>query len=128
MQGDPLQFNLVLNPGNGVTTPWVPVTLTVEAPAGYDYTYDDSEVEAAEGVIIKKLGNDAYSYTFPRPEAWGTGNDANASDPRDPRLYEINVSLNVEVIDNTCGSVDTEKHATITLQDEGDDNCSYTDK
>ena len=128
MQGDPLQFNLVLNPGNGATTPWVPVTLTVKAPAGYDYTYDDSEVETAEGVIIKKLGNDAYSYTVPRPEAWGTGNDTNASDPRDPRQYEINVSLNVEVIDNTCGSVDTEKHATITLQDEGDDNCSYTNK
>ena len=128
MQGDPLQFNLVLNPGNGVTTPWVPVTLTVEAPAGYDYTYDDSEVEAAEGVIIKKLGNDAYSYTFPRPEAWGTGNDTNASDPRDPRQYGVKVTLNVETIDNTCGTVDTEKHATITLQDEGDDNCSYTDK
>ena len=128
MQGDPLQFNLVLNPGNGVTTPWVPVTLTVEAPAGYDYTYDDSEVEAAEGVIIKKLGNDAYSYTFPRPEAWGTGNDANASDPRDPRQYGVKVTLNVETVDNTCGTVDTEKHATITLEDEGDDNCSYTDK
>ena len=128
MQGDPLQFNLVLNPGNGVTTPWVPVTLKVEAPAGYDYTYDDSEVEAAEGVIIKKLGNDAYSYTFPRPEAWGTGNDANASDPRDPRQYGVKVTLNVETVDNTCGTVDTEKHATITLEDEGDDNCSYTDK
>lgn len=128
MQGEPLQFNLVLNPGNGVTTPWVPVTLTVEAPAGYDYTYDDSEVEAAEGVIIKKLGNDAYSYTFPRPEAWGTGNDANASDPRDPRQYGVKVTLNVETVDNTCGTVDTEKHATITLEDEGDDNCSYTDQ
>ena len=128
MQGDPLQFNLVLNPGNGVTTPWVPVTLTVEAPAGYDYTYDDSEVEAAEGVIIKKLGNDAFSYTFPRPEAWGTGNDTNASDPRDPRQYGVKVTLNVETIDNTCGTVDTEKHATITLEDEGDDNCSYTNQ
>lgn len=128
MQGDPLQFNLVLNPANGVTTPWVPVTLTVEAPAGYDYTYDDSEVEAAEGVIIKKLGNDAYSYTFPRPEAWGSGNNANTSDPRDPRYYGVKVTLNVETIDNTCGTVDTEKHATIILEDEGDDNCSYTNK
>jgi hypothetical protein len=124
MEGEPLLFDLTVNPINGVTTPWIPVTITVEAPEGYEYTYDDSAIKAEKGVIIKHVG-DKYSYTFPRPEAWPTGN---VDTPIAPKFYEVEVKLNVSAVDNSCGGTfETDKKTTITLQDEGNDLCTYVE-
>lgn len=124
MEGEPLLFDLTVNPINGVTTPWIPVTITVEAPEGYEYTYDDSAIKAEKGVIIKHVG-DKYSYTFPRPEAWPTGN---VDTPIAPKFYEVEVKLNVSAVDNSCGGTfKTDKKTTITLQDEGNDLCTYVE-
>ena len=124
MEGEPLLFDLTVNPLNGVTTPWIPVTITVEAPEGYEYTYDDSAIKAEKGVIIKHVG-DKYSYTFPRPEAWPTGN---VDTPIAPKFYEVEVKLNVSAVDNSCGGTfETDKKTTITLQDEGNDLCTYVE-
>ena len=124
MKGEPLLFDLTVNPINGVTTPWIPVTITVEAPEGYEYTYDDSAIKAEKGVIIKHVG-DKYSYTFPRPEAWPTGN---VDIPIAPKFYEVEVKLNVSAVDNSCGGTfKTDKKTTITLQDEGNDLCTYVE-
>lgn len=124
MEGEPLLFDLTVNPINGVTTPWIPVTITVEAPEGYEYTYDDSAIKAEKGVIIKHVG-DKYSYTFPRPEAWPIGN---VDTPIAPKFYEVEVKLNVSAVDNSCGGTfETDKKTTITLQDEGNDLCTYVE-
>ena len=124
MEGEPILFDLTVNPINGVTTPWIPVTITVEAPEGYEYTYDDSAIKAEKGVIIKHVG-DKYSYTFPRPEAWPTGN---VDTPIAPKFYEVEVKLNVSAVDNSCGGTfKTDKKTTITLQDEGNDLCTYVE-
>jgi antitoxin (DNA-binding transcriptional repressor) of toxin-antitoxin stability system len=128
MEGEPLRFDLTLNPASGVTTPWIPVTITVEVPDGYEYTYDDSAIKAHEGVIIKS-STDKHSYTFPRPENWETGNQGEGNEI-EPLFYEVNVSLNIETTETaSCGEskFETSKTAIISLQDEGDDLCNYAD-
>ncbi|MEE0990705.1 MAG: CotH kinase family protein [Paludibacteraceae bacterium] len=128
MEGEPLRFDLTLNPASGVTTPWIPITVTVEVPDGYEYTYDDSAIKAHEGVIIKS-STDKHSYTFPRPENWETGNQGEGNEI-EPLFYEVNVSLNIETTETaSCGEskFETSKTAIISLQDEGDDLCNYAD-
>ena len=128
MEGEPLRFDLTLNPASGVTTPWIPITVTVEVPDGYEYTYDDSSIKANEGVIIKSTTN-KHSYTFPRPENWNTGNQGEGNEI-EPLFYEVNVSLNIETTETaSCGEseFETSKTAIISLQDEGDDLCNYAD-
>jgi hypothetical protein len=100
------------------TTPWVPVTVVIEVPSGYEFTYNDATLTSitpeADKPIKKENGHE-YTYTFPRPTDWGIGN-SQSGDGYDERPYTITATIkNAE----QCGTAT----ATVKLQDEGNDKC-----
>ena len=101
------------------TTPWIPVTVQINVPKGYEYTYSDAaltSITPETDAPIKKANDTAYTYTFPRPTSWGIGNSA-SGDGFAEKTYTVNASIkNAE----ECGSAT----ATVHLQDEGNDKCN----
>ena len=100
------------------TTPWVPVTVVIEVPSGYEFTYNDATLTSitpeADKPIKKENGHE-YIYTFPRPTDWGIGN-SQSGDGYDEKPYTITATIkNAE----QCGTAT----ATVKLQDEGNDKC-----
>ena len=118
-------ITITLEPTTGVTTPWVPVKVLVNAPANATIKYDDTSI--TEGITekndkaIKTVNDKLYTYIFPRPAAWGTGNVAT---PIEQKTYEIKAIITNASSD--CPSVSNEATATIKLADEGNDNCTVT--
>ena len=101
------------------TTPWVPVTVVIEVPSGYEFTYNDATLTSitpeADKPIKKENGHE-YTYTFPRPTDWGIGN-SQSGDGYDEKPYTITATIkNAE----QCGTAT----ATVKLQDEGNDSCT----
>ena len=117
-------ISITMNPANGTVTPWVPVKVTVNVDEGTKYTYDDKSIttgitEDTDKAIVSSQGN-VYTYTFPRPESWGTGNDN--GNTKDTRSYIINAAL----VDQSteCPGLSTEAIVQVKLADEGDDYCT----
>ena len=117
-------ISITMNPANGTVTPWIPVKVTVNVDEGTKYTYDDKSIttgitEDTDKAIVSSQGN-VYTYTFPRPEAWGTGNDN--GNTKDTRSYIINAAL----VDQSteCPGLSTEAIVQVKLADEGDDYCT----
>ena len=117
-------ISITMNPANGTVTPWIPVKVTVNVDEGTKYTYDDKSIttgitEDTDKAIVSSQGN-VYTYTFPRPEAWGTGNDN--GNTKDTRSYIINAAL----VDQSteCPGLSTDAVVQVKLADEGDDNCT----
>ena len=101
-----------------VTTPWEPITITVNIPKGYNYTFNDTQLTqiASPDTPIKKVSGSEYTYSFPRPQEWGTGN-SQTGDSWGEKTYTISATLNG--VTETCGTTT----ATVKLQDEGNDKC-----
>ena len=101
------------------TTPWVPVSVVVNAPEGTTYEYDDTAITgttALKEAPIKTVSNNTYTYKLPRPTAWGEGN-------KTPANADVNFTVSAKI------TVDTETcniQSTVKLQDEGNDNCTTT--
>jgi hypothetical protein len=117
-------ISITMSPANGTVTPWVPVKVTVNVDEGTKYTYDDKSIttgitEDTDKAIVSSQGH-VYTYTFPRPEAWGTGNDN--GNTKDTRSYIINAAL----VDQSteCPGLSTEAIVQVKLADEGDDYCT----
>ena len=117
-------ISITMNPANGTVTPWIPVKVTVNVDEGTKYTYDDKSIttgitEDTDKAIVSSQGN-VYTYTFPRPESWGTGNDN--GNTKDTRSYIINAAL----VDQSteCPGLSTEAIVQVKLADEGDDYCT----
>jgi hypothetical protein len=96
----------------------------VNVDEGTKYTYDDKSITAGitedtDKAIVSSQGN-VYTYTFPRPEAWGTGNDN--GNTKDTRSYIINAAL----VDQSteCPGLSTDAVVQVKLADEGDDYCT----
>ncbi len=99
------------------TTPWVPVSVVVNAPEGTTYEYDDTAITgttALKDAPIKTVSNNTYTYKLPRPTAWGEGNKTPANEDVD-----FNVSAKITVESETCNI-----QSTVKLQDEGNDKCT----
>ena len=112
LKGEALIFTI--SPSTVETTPWQQVILTVNAPEGYEYTVDYSELTAA-GAIIKE-GNNTYGIKIPRPD----GNDWKTAGNGDPTVSEeYEFTANIEVSgENACGTMqDGTATSTITLKD-----------
>ena len=102
-----------------ITTPWVPVSVVVNAPEGTTYEYDDTAITkttALKDAPIKTVSNNTYTYKLPRPTAWGEGNKTPANEDVD-----FTVSAKISVDTETC-----DIQSTVKLQDEGNDNCTTT--
>ncbi|MED9995537.1 MAG: hypothetical protein UFP03_01945 [Paludibacteraceae bacterium] len=108
-----------IEPNNPKTTPWEPVTITVNPQEGYVYelSYTDGNLAAVDGVRIKQNG-DSYTYYIPRPDAWTTG-DSNPV--RTPINYGIKAQLKVDGEASQCQL--NAATATIQLKDEDNENC-----
>ena len=115
-------ITITMEPTTGITTPWVPVKVLVNAPASATIKYDDTSI--TEGITekkdkaIKTVNDKLYTYIFPRPTSWGTGNVAT---PIEQKTYEIRAIMTNASDD--CPGVSNEAVATIKLADEGNDNC-----
>ena len=115
-------ITITLEPTTGITTPWVPVKVLVNAPANATIKYDDTSI--TEGITekndkaIKTVNDKLYTYIFPRPAAWGTGNVAT---PIEQKTYDISATITNG--GSECPSVSNTATATIKLADEGNDNC-----
>ena len=109
------------------TTPWMPVTITVNNESGYQYTltYTDGELDKQANVIIEKSG-DTYKYHVPRPAAWDKGDEA-VEDERTDIVYGLKATLQMGDDKVVCGSSNNGEApsatATIILQDEPNENC-----
>ena len=98
------------------TTPWVPVSVVVNAPEGTTYEYDDTAITGTtvlKDAPIKTVSNNTYTYKLPRPTAWGEGNKTPANEDVD-----FKVSAKITVDAETC-----DIQSTVKLQDEGNDKC-----
>jgi hypothetical protein len=109
------------------TTPWIPVTVKINVPKGYSYTYTDTDITSitpAENAPIKKVNGTEITYTFPRPNAegtvdpWGIGNTT--GDGWGEKTYQVEATITGAP--DACDSAT----ATVKLQDEGNDNCRTT--
>ncbi|MEE1174804.1 MAG: CotH kinase family protein [Paludibacteraceae bacterium] len=115
-------ITITMEPTTGITTPWVPVKVLVNAPTSATIKYDDTSI--TEGITekkdkaIKTVNDNLYTYIFPRPTSWGTGNVAT---PIEQKTYEIRAIMTNASDD--CPGVSNEAVATIKLADEGNDNC-----
>ena len=93
------------------TTPWQPSIFTVNAPEGYVYTLDYSELTEADA-IIKENGN-VYTFKIPRPNDWGTGGNGEEKSVN----YRVTATIDADG-ENSCGT----QHAnTATLNVEFSD-------
>ena len=107
-----------IEPDEAVTTPWEPVTITVNPQEGYVYelSYTDNNLAGVDGVIIKQNG-DSYTYYIPRP--WETGD---SDSDRTPINYVIKAQLKVDGEATQCNNM-SEANTTITLKDEENEDC-----
>ena len=123
LEAEDIRIILTLSPEDGKTTPWIPVSVKVSAPKGYEYTYDESSILSVTGddAPTRNAKGNVYTYTFPRPKAWGSGNVSTAIVPNE---YNVSATLKMAGGTNECGSsIQLTTEATITLEDEGNDNC-----
>jgi hypothetical protein len=96
LKGEALIFTIT--PSSAETTPWQQVQLTVNAPAGYEYTLNVDELKA-DNAIIKENG-DSYGIKIPRPAAWGEGGNGTE------QSKQYNVTATIEVSgENACGTI-----------------------
>ena len=125
MEGSPLSISFA--PQQVTTTPWMPVTITVNNESGYQYTltYTDGELDKQANVIIEKSG-DTYKYHVPRPAAWNKGDEA-VVDERTDIVYGLKATLQMGDDKVVCGSSNNGEApsatATIILKDEPNENC-----
>ena len=124
-EGTGLNISLTVTPGTGITTPWEAVIVQVNNPSGYDYDleYTTNTLDKVSGVIINE-NNDKYTYRIPRPEAWKPGDEEKDGERTDIQ-YGIKATLKVGEGVAQCGNSKEAPSAstTITLQDEGNENC-----
>ena len=123
LEAEDIRIILTLSPEDGKTTPWIPVSVKVSAPKGYEYTYDESSILSVTGddAPTRNAKGNVYTYTFPRPKDWGAGNVNTAIAPNE---YNVSATLKMAGGTNECGStIKLTTEATITLEDEGNDNC-----
>jgi hypothetical protein len=100
------------------TTPWIPVTVKINVPKGYSYTYTDTDITSitpAENAPVRKVNGTEITYTFPRPNAWGIGNTT--GDGWGEKTYQVEATITGAP--DACDSAT----ATVKLQDEGNDKC-----
>lgn len=120
-------LTISFEPMNVETTPWMPVTITVNNESGYQYTltYTDGELDKQANVIIEKSG-DTYKYHVPRPAAWNKGDEA-ADGERTDIVYGLKATLQMGDDKVVCGSSNNGEApsatATIILKDEPNENC-----
>jgi hypothetical protein len=106
-----------------ITTPWVPVSVVVNAPEGTTYEYDDTAITGTtklKDAPIKTVSNNTYTYKLPRPTAWGEGNKTPANADVDFTV-SAKITVKTETKTETC-----DIQSTVKLQDEGNDNCTTT--
>ena len=123
LEAEEIKIILTLSPEDGKTTPWIPVSVKVSAPKGYEYTYDESSILSVTGddAPTRNAKGNVYTYTFPRPKDWGAGNVSTAIVPNE---YNVSATLKMAGGTNECGTtIKLTTEATITLEDEGNDNC-----
>ena len=123
LEAEDIRIILTLSPEDGKTTPWIPVSVKVSAPKGYEYTYDESSILSVTGddAPTRNAKGNVYTYTFPRPKDWGAGNVSTAIAPNE---YNVSATLKMAGGTNECGTtIQLTTEATITLEDEGNDNC-----
>ena len=123
LEAEDIRIILTLSPEDGKTTPWIPVSVKVSAPKGYEYTYDESSILSVTGddAPTRNAKGNVYTYTFPRPKDWGAGNVSTAIVPNE---YNVSATLKMAGGTNECGTtIQLTTEATITLEDEGNDNC-----
>ena len=111
--------SISIDPANPETTPWEPVTITVNPQEGYVYelSYTGNNLAGVDGVIIKQNG-DSYTYYIPRPDSWGTG-DSNPV--RTAVEYGIKAQLKVDGEASECELNDAT--VIIQLKDEDNEDC-----
>ena len=118
MKGEALIF--LVSPTEQEVTPWQTALVSVQAPSGYTYTIDYSDITAAGGEV--KENKNTYAIKLPRPIGWEPGGNGDNSLSEE---YQIKASIELDDEGNTCGTTSTEgettKTATITLKDELED-------
>ncbi|MEE1183377.1 MAG: CotH kinase family protein [Paludibacteraceae bacterium] len=111
LEGEALIFTIT--PSLAETTPWQQVQLTVNAPAGYEYTLNVDDELKKDNVIIKENG-DSYGIKIPRPAEWGVGGNG---EPAQSKQYNVTATIEVSG-ENACGTIqDGTATSTITLKD-----------
>ncbi|MBR2618061.1 MAG: CotH kinase family protein [Paludibacteraceae bacterium] len=116
LNGEALIFTI--SPSNVETTPWKQVLLTVNAPEGYEYTFDDSSINNATVRASVKKDNNTYAIKIPRPTAWGIGGNG---DPDTQTQYQVSATIEVSG-ESECGTIQNgTATSTITLTDVTED-------
>ena len=116
LNGEALIFTL--SPSSVETTPWQQVMITVNAPDGYEYTFDDSSINNATVKATVKKSNDTYAIKIPRPSAWGVGGNG---DPDTQTQYQVSATIEVSG-ESECGTIQNgTATSTITLKDVTED-------
>ncbi len=116
LNGEALIFTI--SPSSVETTPWKQVLLTVNAPEGYEYTFDDSSINNATVRASVKKDNNTYAIKIPRPTAWGIGGNG---DPNTQTQYQVSATIEVSG-ENQCGTIQNgTATSTITLTDVTED-------
>ncbi|MBR6686733.1 MAG: CotH kinase family protein [Paludibacteraceae bacterium] len=112
LNGEALIFTL--SPSSVETTPWQQVMITVNAPDGYEYTFDDSSINNATVKATVKKSNDTYAIKIPRPSTWGVGGNGN---PDTQTQYQVSATIEVSG-ESECGTIQNgTATSTITLKD-----------
>ena len=116
LNGESLIFTI--SPSSVETTPWKQVLLTVNAPEGYEYTFDDSSINNATVRASVKKDNNTYAIKIPRPTAWGIGGNG---DPDTQTQYQVSATIEVSG-ESECGTIQNgTATSTITLTDVTED-------
>ena len=118
-------FSIEIMPYTQNVTPWETAKVAIIVkPEGYDYKLEyigENDLSSVANAIIEQEG-DNITYRIPRPTEWGTGDAAEGE--RSNVVYNIKAILNVQEGTNVCGTQSAPTSiATITLEDEGNDNC-----
>ncbi|MBQ2025732.1 MAG: hypothetical protein II215_04590, partial [Paludibacteraceae bacterium] len=107
---------LTITPATGTTTPWVPISYTVDTNETFEMSYPDGLTSLPNIEITQSNYGKTYTYNIPRPTDWGTGN---ATPARTAKTYTIQAMLTGSSAE--CPSIGT---ATVTLNDEANDKCT----
>ena len=115
LEGDALIFTI--NPSTIETSPWQQNVITVNAPTGYEYEINFSELTNV-GTEVKENG-DSYTFKVPRPNGWGTAGNGTAQSVQ----YTISATIDAEG-ENACGTqISNTATSVVTLKDVTE-NCS----
>ncbi|MBR3871321.1 MAG: CotH kinase family protein [Paludibacteraceae bacterium] len=118
LNGEALIFTL--SPSSVETTPWQQVMITVNAPDGYEYTFDDSSINNATVKATVKKSNDTYAIKIPRPSAWGVGGNG---DPDTQTQYQVSATIEVSG-ENQCGTIQNGTATSTIILNDVTENCN----